>query len=33
MVFTTSHFSDYAIVYEGAALGGETETVVPEAPA
>jgi len=34
MVFTTVHFSDYVIVYEGANLGGETDVVVtPETPA
>ena len=33
MVFTTVHFSDYVIVYEGEAFGGSTEIVVPEAPA
>jgi len=34
MVFTTAHFSDYVIVYEGANLGGETDVVVtPETPA
>ncbi|MBE6878556.1 MAG: hypothetical protein E7488_05245 [Ruminococcaceae bacterium] len=33
IVFTTVHFSDYVIVYEGTALGGEADTVVPQTPA
>ncbi len=33
MVFTTAHFSDYAIVYEGTVLGDEADAVVPQAPA
>ena len=32
MIFTTSHFSDYVIVYEGDVITGETQTVVPETP-
>ncbi|MBQ7283957.1 MAG: hypothetical protein IJW74_03760, partial [Oscillospiraceae bacterium] len=34
MIFTTAHFSDYVIVYEGEYLGGEADvTITPETPA
>ena len=33
MVFTTAHFSEYAIVYEGKTVTNEPEvTVIPEVP-